>query len=127
MHIIAFVARTLLPSSYAHYRLCHVHIITFVMCTLSPLLCAYCRLHCAHVVAFIIHVLLPLSHARVPSICVVEPVAAWIVCLVMVADATVAVAADVAGGSLAGGLSVDLVAVGSGRLGFAGGGKGSYW
>ena len=45
----------------------------------------------------------------------------------MVADATVAVAVDVAGGGLAGGLSVDLAAVGSGRLGFAGGGEGGCW
>ena len=72
-------------------------------------------------------VLSPSLHAGVPSIRVVEPVATWIVCPVMVADATVTVAVDVAGGGLAGGLSVDLVAVGSGHLGFTGGGKSGCW
>ena len=61
---------------------------------LSPLSRMCCRLHCARAVAFVT--------------CwgafdrVVEPVAAWIVHSVMVADAAVAVAADVAGGGLVG-------------------------
>jgi hypothetical protein len=80
-----------------------------------------------HVVTFIVHVLLPSSHAGVPSIHVIEPVATWIICLVMVADATIAVAADVASSSLAGGLSVDLAAVDSGCLGFTSGGESSRW
>jgi hypothetical protein len=52
---------------------------------------------------------------------VVEPVATWIVRPVMVADVAITVAADVAGGGLAGGLGVDLVAVSGGRLSLAGG------
>ena len=45
----------------------------------------------------------------------------------MVADAAVAIAADVAGGGLVGGLGVDLAAVSGSRLGLTGGCEGGWW
>ena len=80
-----------------------------------------------HVVAFIARMLSPLSHAGVPSICAVEPIATWIVHPVMVTDAAVAVTADVAGDGLAGGIGVDLVAISGCWLGLTGGCKNGWW
>jgi hypothetical protein len=45
----------------------------------------------------------------------------------MAADAAVTITADVGGGSLVGGLGIDLAAVSGGQLGLAGGCKGGWW
>jgi hypothetical protein len=93
------------------YCLCGVCVVAFTVHALSSSLCMCYCLCCMHVVTFIMCMLLPSLHTGVPSIYAVEPITTWIICLVMVADATITIAADVAGDSLAGGIGIDLVAV----------------
>jgi hypothetical protein len=86
VHIVAFVVCVLLFSPCMCCHLCCMHVVTFIACVLSPLSHVCCHLYCAHAVAFVT--------CWGAFNCVAEPVAAWIVRQVIIADAAVAIAAS---------------------------------